>query len=91
MIPLDKTHKCASIPPNKSTMRGILTGIGGIIAGFSGIMTGIGRIMTEPSSWRNSSYIDPVSTYAPPELATRQTELHEYWGKFMSTAVDRRQ
>ena len=44
-------------------MRGILTGIGGIMTGFSGIMTGIGRIMTEPSSWRNSSYIDPVSTY----------------------------
>ena len=46
-------------------MRGILTGIGGIMTGFSGIMTGIGRIMTEPSSWRNSSYIDPVSTYGP--------------------------
>ena len=60
-------------------MRGILTGIGGIMTGFSGIMTGIGRIMTEPSSWRNSSYIDPVSTYdvgesVPPSLVLKQVQ-----------------
>ena len=41
----------------------MITGFGGMITGFGGMITGFGGMITGPSRWRNSGYIDAVSTH----------------------------